>query len=275
MLKLSSLTQRLLVVIVLVPAGVAAVRAGGWVLTAVVTALLTVAAFEYWRIFRHGNFAPSLGVLVIGTGAMVICRQAFGFEADAPLLAAVVLSALGVQVFAYERGSASAALDFNITVGGVLYLGFLGSFLVALRNLPDGLWWFMTVMPAIWLADGGAYFIGRRFGRRPLAPRVSPHKTWEGYLGGIVTGTLGTVLLSLLWRLNAPGITWEKALLLGFVLSAIGPLGDLAESMIKREFGVKDSGTLLPGHGGMMDRVDSWLWTAAIGFYLIRWLWIP
>jgi phosphatidate cytidylyltransferase len=138
-----------------------------------------------------------------------------------------------------------------------------------LRGLPDGSWWFLLVLPAVWISDGAAYFVGSHYGRHKMSPRVSPNKSWEGYLGGVVAGAVGCMILAALWHLRAPAITPMKGLLLGLAVAAITPLGDLGESMLKRGFGVKDTSHLLPGHGGIMDRIDSWLWAAPIGYYLI------
>jgi len=120
------------------------------------------------------------------------------------------------------------------------------------------------------LADTGGYVFGKRLGRHLLSPHVSPNKTWEGYIGGIFFGVLASLLFGSLWHVRAPAVTIPRAFVIGLVLSVIAPLGDLGESMIKRQFGLKDSGSILPGHGGMMDRLDSWLWAATIGYYLVR-----
>jgi phosphatidate cytidylyltransferase len=106
-----------------------------------------------------------------------------------------------------------------------------------------------------------------------MSPRSSPKKSWEGYIGGVIGGTLFAVLLASLWHLRAPAVTPLKGLILGLVITSISPLGDLGESMLKRGFGVKDTSRLLPGHGGIMDRIDSWLWAATIGYYLILYAW--
>ena len=175
----------------------------------------------------------------------------------------------------YERGREEAGTDFAITLSGVLYIGWLGAYLVSVRSLPEGMWWVLLVLPAIWFADAGAYFIGRAFGRHKLSPRLSPKKTWEGYIGGVVVAPIGTALLAVLWAsLAGPGsaITPLDGAILGLVLGVVAPLGDLGESMIKRQFGVKDLGKILPGHGGAFDRIDLWLWAAAIGYYIIIWL---
>ena len=130
------------------------------------------------------------------------------------------------------------------------------------------------MLPAIWLGDGAAYFVGSHFGKHKMSPRVSPNKSWEGYVGGVIGGALGALLLASLWHLRAPAITPVKGLILGLIVTIVSPLGDLGESMLKRGFGVKDTSQLLPGHGGIMDRIDSWLWAAAIGYYLILYSWV-
>lgn len=268
------LAQRTLVAILILPLGMMAVAAGGWVLTAVVAGLLAYAAWEYDHLFRLGGYHPSTPILILGTISIVLARHIFQFTGSDLLIGLLVITAMAAQVSAFERGNQNAALDFTITVGGVLYLGWLGAYLISIRSLPDGLWWMLTVLPAILIGDAAAYFIGSRFGRHKLTRRVSPKKSWEGYIGGIITAGLGTMLLASLWHMRAPVITPEKGLIVGLVISILAPIGDLGESMLKRSFGVKDSSHLLPGHGGIMDRMDSWLWAAPIGYYLVLFLWI-
>lgn len=267
------LAKRLLVLIFLIPVFVALLVAGGWIFAIFIALILGGAAWEYWRIFKTGGYAPSGTVLVGGVVVLALSRAAFGFERSDFFLTTLVLLTLAVCALRYERGIDSAATDFTITVGGFLYLGWLGAYFISLRTLPQGQWWSLLTLASIWIVDAGAYVIGSHFGQRQFAPRVSPHKTWEGFAGGLVLGALGTALIAALWQLQAPVITPQKGLLLGFVLGLVAPLGDLGESMIKRQFGVKDSGRLLPGHGGIMDRIDTWLWAVAISYYLIVWLW--
>jgi phosphatidate cytidylyltransferase len=129
-----------------------------------------------------------------------------------------------------------------------------------------------VALTGVWFGDAAAFSVGRRFGRHPLSPRLSPRKTWEGYIASILGGGLGSGLLSLLWQIAAPpgsGVGLVSGLLIGSLLGALGTLGDLAISMLKREVGVKDSGNLLPGHGGALDRIDSWIVAAALGYYLV------
>ncbi len=267
------LIQRLLVVAVLAPVVVALIVLGGWAYTALIALALGLAAWEFWRMFRQGGYAPSAVVLIGGTVLMVLLRAWQGFTGGEALLSFLTLIAMGVHVFHYERGIDKPASDFVITVGGIVYVGWLGSYLISLRNLNDGLWWMLLVLPAVWFADSGAFFIGRRFGRHKLAPRCSPHKSWEGYLGGVASAALLSAALAAVWQNYTPAITPLRGLLVGVVIAILTPLGDLGESMLKRQFGVKDTSRILPGHGGILDRIDSWLWAVIIGYYLIVWFW--
>ncbi|HSV86028.1 MAG TPA: CDP-archaeol synthase [Levilinea sp.] len=266
------LKERLLVVIIGLPILIAVITTGGWLFTLVMTAVLGVAAWEFWRLFSHGGFAPSRPILVGGVILLAFTRGSIGFQYADLIATGLILVGMAVQVFRFARHVKTAATDFCITMAGILYLGWLGAYFFSLRSLPEGQWWFLVALPAVWLADAGAFLFGRKFGRHRMAPLVSPNKTWEGYVGGIITATLLTPLLAALWQLAAPGIRIEIAAVLGFVIAIVSPLGDLGESMIKRQIGVKDSSNILPGHGGMMDRLDTWIWAAAIGYYLILWM---
>ena len=267
------LAERLLVVIFLIPIGVGVIALGGIPYTIVVALILGLAAWEYVKLFRKGGMAPSAVLVIGGTVALTVLRAWLGFGGMDVALAALALLAMVYHLVAYERGEEHAATDFGVTLGGILYLGWLGAYLISLRFLPDGFWWIMLALPAVWLADAGAFFVGRRFGRRPLSPRLSPKKTWEGYWGGVVIGLVGGALLAALWGLRSPTMLPLRGAVVGLVLAVVTPLGDLGESMFKRQFGVKNSSGLVPGHGGVLDRINSWLWAAVIGYYLATWVW--
>lgn len=270
------LVKRLLVTIVLLPVGIAAILAGGWYLTALVAFFIGLAAWEYSNLFRAGGLQPAGVLVVAGSLILLIGRNISGFDSAGWMISLLILVAITYHLIAYERGRDQAGTDFAVTLAGILYIGWLGAYFISLRNMPEGKWWILVVLPAVWSADAGAYFIGKRFGRHLLCPRLSPKKTWEGYLGGIVVGVLLTALLAALWRVGAgpsSAITALRGALVGLVMGIIPTLGDLGESMIKRQVGAKDSGTLLPGHGGAFDRIDSWLWAAVLGYYMILWLW--
>lgn len=269
------LTQRLVVTIILLPLGLYVIYLGGWTYAIVVAGLLGLAAWEMGGLFRADGWQPARGLMVAGVLAVTLGRALNDFSSSPLILVLFVLSSMAFHLFQYERGRDKAATDLSITLAGVLYVGWLGSYLISLRDLPDGKWWVLLVLPAVWLADGGAFFIGGKFGAHKISPRLSPKKSWEGYLGGIVTGTLGSILLAVIWGFAAgqrSGMVPALGALIGFTLACVTPLGDLGVSMIKRQVGAKDSGRILPGHGGMFDRMDSWLWAAPIGYYLIVWL---
>lgn len=273
-IKLSPLAQRLLVADLIVIVGVSLIAVGGYYFVAFVCLILGLAAWEYWRMYQAGGYRPSAPILIGGTLLLVVTRHFWGFETAPLLFCLFALATITTQVLDYRRAAKTAALDFSINLGGLLYVGWLGAYLITLRNLPDGEWWLLLVIPTVGLCDTGAYLIGSTLGRHPFAPEISPNKTWEGYLGGILFGLLGGLGLALLWGLRAPSIHPWQGLLLGLVLGLLSPLGDLGESVLKRGFGVKDTSAILPGHGGVLDRIDSWLWAAPIGYYLIQLLFL-
>lgn len=271
------LAKRVLVVAILLPIGLALIYYGGVPYALMIVLIVGLASWEYVNIFRAGGLKPALIWVPLGSILFVAGRAINGFESTPWILSLVILVSMAYHLVDYERGRDQAATDFGITLTGILYFGWLGSYLISLRMLDEGLWWVLLVLPAVWLADSGAYFVGRSLGRHNMSPRLSPKKTWEGYLGGVIVAAVGTALLALIW-MNWAGpdtaITPWWGAILGLILAVVTPLGDLGESMIKRQFGVKDSSNLLPGHGGVFDRIDSWLWAGVIGYYLIVWLFL-
>lgn len=269
--------KRALVTLILLPVGLAVIGIGGWAYVGLVALILALAAWEYARLFHAGGLSPATLLLVAGTLAIAIGRAVDGFASAPWLVSLLVLAAMTHHLVAYERGRDQAASDFSITLAGMFYIGWLGAYLISVRSLPDGLWWLLIILPVVWLADTAAYLVGSRIGRHKMTRRLSPKKSWEGYFGGVAAGVLGGAgLAALIQALAAPGsaITVPRGALLGLALAVLTTLGDLGESMIKRQVGAKDSGDLLPGHGGVFDRIDSWLWAGVIGFYLITWLWL-
>ncbi len=262
--------DRLAIVLLLLPLLIGVIAVGGWLYIAGVCLVLVLAAAEFGLLFRRVGLRPSLPLLVIGVAALVVARSSDLLPVEAALTA-LILASMTWHLIDFERGAPRSGTDFAVTVGGLLYVGWIGAYLIKLRQLPDGLWWLMLALPAVWLADSAAYFVGRAVGKHRLAPRLSPHKTWEGYLAGVVMGALSGAAFAALWRIGAgPGsaVTPLNGMILGAVVSVLAPLGDVGISMFKREVGVKDSGNLLPGHGGALDRIDSWIWAAALGYYL-------
>ena len=268
--KLSALSQRLIVASLIVAIGCSLIAFGGWIYLTFVCIIMGMAAWEYWHMYQDGGFRPSAPLLIGGTIALSATRYFWGFDTVPALFTLFALITLGLQVFDYRRAEKTAAVDFSVNLGGLLYVGWLGAYLVSLRTLPEGLWWTMLVIPTTGFVDGGAYLFGSLFGRHKMAPLISPKKTWEGYAGGVLFGLLSGAGLAALWHLRAPSILPWHGLVIGAAIGLLSPIGDLGESVLKRGFGVKDTSGVLPGHGGILDRIDSWLWAAPIGYYLIR-----
>lgn len=268
------LASRLLVTIVLLPVGMWLIVTGGWAFTLAIALLAGVAAWEIAHMLQQAGLRPTQWGMPLGAALIVLARGAGGMEASAWALSLVLLASMTYHLIDYERGRDQAASDFAVSVMGMVYCGWIGAYLVSLRGLPEGKWWILLALPAVWIADSGAYAIGKGFGRHPLSPRLSPKKTWEGYWAGVVSGALAGWFFSVLWIIGAGAGTslapWKGAVL-GLILSALTPLGDLGESMIKRQVGVKDSSNIIPGHGGVFDRIDSWLWAGVLGYYLVLW----
>lgn len=263
--------RRLITSLGLTLLGMPIIIIGGIFYFLLMAAFLIGAAWEYVILFRVMKFEPQM-VIAVGGVTITIFARMFLPQFAMPVYAATILIAMAYHLVAYERGRDQAALDFAITVAGVTYMGWIGAYLLELRNLPDGGWWLMLVMPSVWLADSGAYSIGRAYGKHKMAPRLSPKKSWEGYAASIFTGMIGGAFLvyaySTFGSLPDTINIWQGALL-GLILGTLTPLGDLGESMIKRQSGIKDSSDIIPGHGGFFDRIDSWLWGAVIGYYFL------
>jgi phosphatidate cytidylyltransferase len=180
-----------------------------------------------------------------------------GFTARA-ILAALVMVALA-DALLFEPELPRAPQRVGLAVLGAAYPGLLLATVVQLRQLPDGAAWVVLTLTVTWLNDTGAYFAGRALGRRKLCPRISPSKTWEGAAGGLLASIVGALVVKGLGWL--PQLPWWGGVVVGAGAGVLGPIGDLGESMLKRAYGAKDSSNLLPGHGGLLDRIDALLFT--------------
>ena len=253
--------------------GLPAILFGGIFYFLFMGTFLVGAAWEYVRLFRIIKYEPQ-DVISIGGVFLIAVTRSFWPMASTPIFAALILIALAYHTIAFERGRDLAALDFGITVGALVYLGWIGSYLFDLRFLPEGGWWLMIVLPCVWFADTGGYSIGSAYGRHKMSPRISPKKSWEGYFAGIASAIYGGAFLAFAyskWGALTGDITIWQGALLGLVIGALAPLGDFGESLFKRQSGMKDSSNVFPGHGGFFDRIDSWLWAAVIGYFFIQW----
>jgi phosphatidate cytidylyltransferase len=228
----------------------------GFLLIAVIAA-----AYEMVGLMRVSGFKPSLAFCFAIT-ALLFATVRLPTLSFLPLLFTFVL--LGSLAWQMRHREGKPIADWAITLAGGAYLGWTGGHMAAIREFDQGIWWLVMAIGITWLADSGAFFVGRRFGRHKLAPMLSPKKTWEGYIGGVVAAILGGLLVGALSPLGP-----VHGAIAAFLVGALGTLGDLAESMFKRQADVKDSGHLIPGHGGVFDRIDSLLWAGVIVFYYV------
>ena len=269
--------KRTLTALAMAAVGLPAIIYGGVFYFLLMGAFLVGGAWEYVRLYRAVKIEPN--ELVTVGGVLVLVTARFFIQEDSIVVFAVlVLVAMASHLLSFERGREQAALDFGVTVAGIVYLGWIGAYLIDLRFLVNetiGVWWFMLVLPLVWAADTGGYSIGAVYGKHKMAPRLSPKKSWEGYFAGIFTSVVVGAFFAYAFTSLGPQpllglITPVQGALLGLVVGALAPLGDLGESMFKRQSGLKDSSNIFPGHGGFLDRIDSWIWGAAIGYFLVQ-----
>lgn len=251
----ANLTRRVGAASVFVPALAAAVWWGGIPLLVCTAAIIGVGAWELFRLYQQKGARPFLwpGVLM-GVGA---CAWFYGLG-PRHVECLFMLCTVGTLTAALiRRREGASLLDVGATLFGVLYVGLLGSALLLVRNLPlpFAAPLTLTVLAGVWITDTVAYFAGRALGRtRPFA-RVSPKKSVEGCVAGVFGG-VGTVWVG---NLLMKALSWPDVLALGLIVGVGGQIGDFAESLLKRDSGVKDSSAIIPGHGGVLDRFDSLL----------------
>lgn len=231
-----------------------------------VSAVGLLAVGELFRLLSPKEQWPiSMSIGGAATLALLCSAQWPGLIPDRLILLLTVLLAAALPLVS-PLGLRDAVIQSAFLVTGVLYIGLTLSCLLLTRMLSDGEFLVFFVVLVTWAGDTGAYILGKTMGRRPLSPIISPKKTVEGLLGGIILAIVVAVA-SQLWFL--PSLTVTDAAVLAFVVTLAGLLGDLAESAIKRSANQKDSGALIPGHGGMLDRLDSLLFTAPCFYYYV------
>lgn len=266
------LRTRLLTTIFLIPVAVYLIHLGGLPFLVVLAAMLTLAVVEFCQLMYHDAFQPHIYFGVAMVWVFLLDAQFPELLIFEPGLTLVVFGSLTWYIF-HRQGAPVA--NWGLTIAGGLYLGLCGAHLVKLRAFPDGMWWTLTAIQAIVLVDGSAYGVGRAWGKRKMVPNLSPGKTWAGYLAGVLIGAPVTGAFATLWGVRAgptSHLSGVHGFFLALMIAFLAPLGDLAVSMIKRQVGVKDSGHIIPGHGGVLDRLDSILWAGVIGYYYVRWL---
>jgi phosphatidate cytidylyltransferase len=254
----SDLAARIFAALPAIAFAIAIVWAGGIIWTIGLVALGIVCLHELYAMFDRAHPARLAGFLAI----IGMALAAHYHQRDGLLLALVLTIPLTFfLVVAQRRGGAPA---ISVTMLGIVWIGLAIGHAVMLRDLPHGNAIVIDVLVGTFLGDTGAYLGGRAIGSTPLAPRISPNKTWEGLGVGIIVAVIATWCAGL----YQDWLSGPQALLLGFAIALTAPVGDLFESYLKRDAGTKDTGTLFGAHGGALDRLDAVLFTVVAGFYV-------
>jgi len=274
------LRQRVITAVVLLAALLAAAAAGRLALDALIAIFIGAATFEWLRLAQHRT-ALCIAVAVLASVALIAGRAlsiAPPPDAVTALTAAATLAWLAIAVRVLRGAQRGAHIPYGVSTGLALLL-LAATWFAAMRLLDGGAIYLLSVLAIVWLADIAAYFAGRRWGRRKLAPAISPGKTWAGVWGAIVAVLAMALLLAtmapdlpLLSTLLQQRLPLPLALLLLTALVALSVVGDLFESLLKRQAGAKDSSRLLPGHGGVLDRIDAAIAVAPAAALLDLWL---
>lgn len=275
------LRQRLIIALLIVPPGLLCIILGGIFYWLVMLGIVGLAAYEYVDMLQKSGARPARALTIGGALVLALVQSlniilpnlsGYSTVIIGLTLVLIIVGTLLWHVVDFERGAPNAGTDWAVTIGGIMYMGWLCGYFIPLREtLPDGMAWTLVVLPAIWLSDTGAYVAGRAWGRHPMSPRLSPNKTWEGFVGGLIGGMFFGALFAGLLSLRNPGGTVNlfSGAVVGFMSALGGVLGDLSISMFKRQVGIKDTSNLLGAHGGLLDRIDSWLIGGPIAYFVI------
>jgi phosphatidate cytidylyltransferase len=259
---MSSFVSRVVVAVALLPIVLGAVYLGGWWLFALVAVGAAISLHEYWLMAR--SLAPLALAGYAGSALALVGAELSGLDWMLAGILSTFVFAFLLRALSSARAAATAAI--SATVMGALWVGGGLSFVVLLRAIPDnGRLALFTVLLAVWAGDTLAYFGGRLLGRHKMAPTTSPGKTWEGF----VFGTAATIFVAFIALYKQDFLSIPESIVLGVVLAIAAPIADLFESLLKRDAGVKDSGSLLGGHGGMLDRLDAFLFAAPAAYFTI------
>ncbi len=282
-MSVSETTTRVIVAALGIPVAIGTVYVGGWALGGLLAIVAVLAALEFYRLAEKKG-ANALAGPGAAFAALFVLSSALepGRGPETPWFPLIlVVAALVVPTIAiWTRGVAGQPiLSVSVTLTGAVYTGALLSFGLFLRHLPGlesdlhGTVVLFAPVALTWASDTSAYFVGRKWGTRKLIPAVSPGKTVQGALGAVVGTTLAAIAYSqLLSGFPSYQLGLLEAIALGLLISVAAQVGDLAESLFKRDAGVKDSGVLLPGHGGALDRFDSLLFTLPLGYLFFRYI---
>ncbi len=267
-MSLSNSVVRVLTAIVAIPIMVSLTWLGGWPFLVLMVACALLGQVEFYQMASAGGMTP-LRTVGLMLGVLIAIRSVF------PLPLAFGAVAVAVMLIASHLSDrpTNPPQSVAITLLGIVYPTLMLTFMVDIRaggevavGQPGAFWLTMSVFILVWVSDTAAYYVGRAFGKRKLAPQISPNKTWEGAIGGSVGSIAAAVIMGFT---VLPFLPVEHCVALAIICGSIGQLGDLAESRIKRLVGVKDSGSIIPGHGGVLDRFDALTVVAPIAYFYL------
>lgn len=271
----ASLAKRLLTAVVGIPLVVGTCLFLPNAFKAIVVVAIVIGLVEFYNLDSH-EVGKSMTLAGIGAGlTLALSTWAFG-ETSLPI--ALTVSILTLTLLCLFQKRKGAFLALSITFAGVLYVAWLFSHVILLRDMTHGADYVLLLLTILWLGDTGAYFVGISFGKHPLWPSVSPKKTIEGSLGGLLFSLLAVLIFKeiqlycqgLGLSSPLPGLSYTHYIFLGIGLALLSQGGDLCQSLLKRDVGIKDSGHILPGHGGILDRCDGLLFAAPALYYWTR-----
>lgn len=231
-------------------------------LAAVIAAVATMATIEFYALTRRESRLPSELIGLVAVAAMPFAAAGWGALGLTAVVGILVISAFFWHVMIRQV----RLYDTGVTLFGAVYVGFTLAHVVLVRELGQGMWLAFIMIASIWANDSFAYIAGSALGRHKMAPRISPKKSWEGFAAGTLATTGVWVAANAFPGIELP-LGWRIAI--GAAASLAAVIGDLSESRIKREVGVKDSGRLLPGHGGYLDRFDSFIMVSIVTYYML------
>jgi phosphatidate cytidylyltransferase len=259
---LSSFWSRILVGAIGLPVVLGIVYLGGWWVFGLAAVAAGVSLHEFWLLTRP--LRPLAPAGYVGAALSLVAAELSGVDWMVGGFMTTLALAFLLKGISSARQAATASI--GATVLGTAWIGLGMGFLVLVREIPDnGRLAAFTVLLAVWAGDTFAYFGGRLLGRHKMAPTMSPGKTWEGF----VVGTIATIFVAFVALYKQDFLTIGESIVLGAILAVTAPLGDLFESMLKRDMQVKDTGRLLGGHGGMLDRIDALLFAAPAAYFAI------
>ncbi len=269
-MSISNTTTRIIVSVIAIPAIVLACYFGEYYFFAFVIGIGIISYYEFWLFVKNKDINANLIIGIISVG-VIITNSYKSFIGYYPLLITILLLLTIIELF---RDKKSAIINLGTSLLGILYFGLFASALLSIREMyqvdyTQGGLLIISIFASIWICDTAAFFGGTALGKHKLFPRVSPNKSWEGAIFGLLFAVIAMVISK---AIILDFLSWFDVITIGSIVGIIGQIGDLIESLFKRDAGVKDSSGLIPGHGGIFDRFDSLLYTAPALLLYIKYL---